>query len=94
MNELFSFFFEDASANGSISRSAIWTFVLVFVAYLQFRKANHISSADFIHRLKNDFFNKETREIYFLFEKDYLRYDEENEIFEEPLPIAKPFVPS
>ncbi len=82
MNELFSFFFEDASANGSISRSAIWTFVLVFVAYLQFRKANHISSADFIHRLKNDFFNKETREIYFLFEKDYFRYDEENEIFE------------
>lgn len=54
----------------------------MIVAYLQFRKANHISSADFIHRLKNDFFGKETRELFFLFEKDYLRYDEDNEVFE------------
>jgi hypothetical protein len=82
MHEFLTFIFEDTGSAGSISRSAVWTFVLVIVAYLQFRKANHISSADFIHRLKNDFFGKETRELFFLFEKDYLRYDEENEVFE------------
>lgn len=82
MHEFLAFIFEDTGSAGSISRSAVWTFVLVIVAYLQFRKANHISSADFIHRLKNDFFGKETRELFFLFEKDYLRYDEENEVFE------------
>jgi hypothetical protein len=82
MHEFLTFIFEDTGSAGSISRSAVWTFVLVIVAYLQFRKANHISSADFIHRLKNDFFGKETRELFFLFEKDYLRYDEDNEVFE------------
>ncbi|MEI7749767.1 MAG: hypothetical protein WCJ25_02085 [Candidatus Moraniibacteriota bacterium] len=82
LHDFLAFIFEDATANGTISRSAVWTSILVAVAYLQFRKANHISSADFIHRLKNDFFSKETREIFFLFEKDYLRYDEESEIFE------------
>lgn len=68
-------------ANADLNRSTIWTFVLVVVAYLQFRRANHISSADFIHRLKNDFFGKETRELFFLFEKDYLRFDAESEVF-------------
>ncbi|HWQ60432.1 MAG TPA: hypothetical protein VN420_04820 [Candidatus Fimivivens sp.] len=82
MHDILTFIFEDTNGGGSFSRSAVWTFVLVIVAYLQFRKANHISSADFIHRLKNDFFGKETRELFFLFEKDYLRYDEENEVFE------------
>lgn len=82
MHEFLTFIFEDTGSAGSISRSAVWTFVLVTVAYLQFQKANHISSADFIHRLKNDFFGKETRELFFLFEKDYLRYDEDNEVFE------------
>jgi len=81
-HDFLTFIFEDANANGTVSRSAVWTSILVIVAYLQFRKANHISSADFIHRLKNDFFGKETRELFFLFEKDYLRYDEESEIFE------------
>jgi len=82
MHDFLTFIFEDTGSAGSISRSAVWTFVLVLVAYLQFRKANHISSADFIHRLKNDFFGKETREIFFLFEKDFLRFDKENETFE------------
>ncbi|NTW14167.1 MAG: hypothetical protein HGA31_04000 [Candidatus Moranbacteria bacterium] len=80
-HEILRFIF-GIDTSGSISRGAIWTFFLAIVAYLQFRKANHISSADFIHRLKNDFFGKETRELFFLFEKDYLRYEEESETFE------------
>jgi len=82
MHEILLFIFGGGDGSGVISRSAIWTFVLAIVAYLQFKKANHISSADFIHRLKNDFFGKETRELFFLFEKDYLRYDEGSEVFE------------
>lgn len=82
MHDFLAFIFGVSDGGVSINRSAILTFVLIIVAYLQFRKANQISSADFIHRLKNDFFNKETRELFFLFEKDYLRYDEKNEVFE------------
>lgn len=81
LHEVLKFIF-GIDSSGLISRGAIWTFFLAIVAYLQFRKANHISSADFIHRLKTDFFGKETRELFFLFEKDYLRYEEETETFE------------
>ncbi len=80
MDEIFRFIF--GVSGDEINRSAIWTFLLTAVAYLQFHRANRTSSADFIHRLKNDFFNRETRELFFLFEKDYLRYDEKNEVFE------------
>jgi hypothetical protein len=45
---------------------AIFTLLLFIVAWWQLSKISKTSSADFIHKLKIDFFSKEARELILL----------------------------
>jgi hypothetical protein len=54
--------------------TAIFTLGILIVAWTQLRKINKTSSADFLHRFKNDFFNDKTRLLILLAEYDCLRY--------------------
>jgi hypothetical protein len=58
---------------------AIWTMItaictsfIAIIAYFQLAKANKISQADFDQRFKIDFFNKETQQLFMLFQYNLL----------------------
>ena len=57
-----------------IDWTAVFTLCLLIVAWTQLRKINKNSSADFLHRFKNDFFNDKTRLLILLAEYDCLHY--------------------
>lgn len=53
---------------------ALGTLLIVIVAWWQLSIISGTSRADFIHKLKNDFFTKETRILIQLIERDYISY--------------------
>ena len=53
---------------------ALGTLLVVFVAWWQLSIISGTSRADFIHRLKNDFFTKGTRILIHLIENKYIHY--------------------
>ena len=62
-----------------INGTAFWTFILATVTFLlvilgwiQLRKLNKTSSAEFYHKFKNDFFNDKLRLLMFLIENRML----------------------
>jgi len=55
--------------------TALFTFLLVFVAWTQLTGINARSSADFIHRLKNDYFRKPTRKLFHLIDRDCIIFN-------------------
>ena len=60
---------------GSIVATSLTT-VLILIAYWQLSKLFNTSNADFIHKLKNDFFKEETRRLFHLIEHDYIFFRE------------------
>jgi len=58
--------------------AGFWTVILVAVAYFQLKRTNKISSAEFIHKLKNDFFCDKNRVLMFLVDNDCLRYEDKD----------------
>ena len=52
--------------------TAIGTLLIVAIAYFQLQKANKISQADFDQRFKDDFFKKETQQLFMLFQYNLL----------------------
>ena len=48
------------------------TLLLVYIGWRQLRKLNRTSKEEFIHKLKNDFFTKETRDLFTLIENKSL----------------------
>ena len=52
--------------------TAIGTSLIAGIAYFQLKKANEISQADFDRRFKTDFFNKETQQLFMLFQYNLL----------------------
>src|ERR1017187_7444175 len=57
--------------------TAVITIILVLVAWVQLRDLARTSRADFIFRLKNDFFTAEARRLLFLVEEDLLRFEDD-----------------
>jgi hypothetical protein len=56
---------------------AIFTLILVFVAWAELGSISKTSSADFIHRLKEDFFTEKTRTLIHLIHRGYIKFVEE-----------------
>ena len=52
--------------------TAIGTLLIAAIAYFQLQKANKISQADFDQRFKDDFFKKETQQLFMLFQYNLL----------------------
>lgn len=55
---------------------SILTLLLAYVAWVQLSRISETASADFILRLKKDFFQEETRTLIHLFDSDFLKYTE------------------
>jgi hypothetical protein len=54
--------------------TALATVALILVAYKQLGDLGRTSKSDFIFRLKNQFFTKATRQLYFLVEQGLIRF--------------------
>lgn len=59
-----------------VMATVLITLVLVLVAWKQLSNLSHTSTADFIFRLKKDFFTQEARGLLFLVEEDLLRFED------------------
>jgi hypothetical protein len=57
---------------------AIFTFLLVYVAWAELGNISQTSSADFIHRFKKDFFTEETRTLIHLIDSGYIEFVDEH----------------
>ncbi len=60
--------------NGTIDKSALWTFFIAVIAWWQLSKGNKTTQADFIHRFSCDFFNKEARDLIMLLNNGLLKF--------------------
>jgi hypothetical protein len=60
---------------GSVIVSLL-TAILIWIAYYQLKSLFQTTNADFIHKLKNDFFKEETRKLFHLVEHDYILFRE------------------
>lgn len=58
--------------------TTIVTVVLAFVAWIQLRDLAQTSRADFIFRMKSDFFTEETRRLLFLVEEDFIEFEDDH----------------
>ncbi len=76
MYDLIVSFFKSNYTLCRVDWTAIFTLGLLIVAYIQLGKIVKTSSADFLHRFKNDFFNDKTRLLFLLAEYDCLKYIE------------------
>ena len=54
--------------------TVVGTFVLAFVAWKQLSDLARVGPADFVYRLKMDFFSEETRKLIFLLDYDLLEF--------------------
>jgi hypothetical protein len=54
--------------------AAVATIALIIVAYKQLRDLGRTSRADFLYRLKSDFFNVQARQLIFLTEHNLLKF--------------------
>ncbi len=69
---------------GSLLTSLI-TVLLIGIAYVQLKNISETTNADFIHKLKNDFFKTETRNLFHLIEHDYILFRKTSKNFDETL---------
>ncbi len=66
----------DAFLFGGTAATALFTLILVFVAWTQLTGINATSSCDFIHRFKKDYFRKSTRRLFYLIEHECIIFNE------------------
>jgi len=59
-----------------LAATALLTLLLVYVAWRQLGNLAASSTADFLFRLKSDFFTEQTRKLVFLIEEDLLRFED------------------
>lgn len=77
---MFSYSFWETTCNDPAvlwaAATAIITAILAGVAWVQLRDLARTSKADFIFRLKNDFFTDQARRLLFLVEEDLLQFED------------------